>query len=295
MTVDEIISRFGVFASVVGEKWLRQSAWCDTDYISSRIDHYKRLEMDLKRIDAFVGRQSLTKAYRSLLHDQNSFWNILHEIHGIALVAKGASSLELKIPLGGTGNRDFDARANILGASINIECTTRQDEFPFNFQPTEVGPKKIRVYSGSRATVDPHDLGIAYESHEQNHVATPEATVVRQILSEELSQLPKTGINLVILGQRAGNREDLETALFGPVAVDFWSVAETKEVESAVVQLPHGAYDAGANGESFRGLSGVLWFKLFNMTGPQYALYPNPNATNPLPQEVAARLESVIS
>src|SRR5688572_1011766 len=140
MTFGEIISRFPNFVSVVGEKWLHQNAWCREDYISSRGDHYEQLEIDLKRIDALVERQSLRKTYRSLLRDQNSFWNILHEIHGIALVAKVSSSLELKIPLGGSSKRDFDARANILGASINIECTTRQDEFPFNFPPTRVGP-----------------------------------------------------------------------------------------------------------------------------------------------------------
>jgi len=297
MTIDEIISRFAVFASVVGEKWLRQNAWCREAYISSRGIHYEQLEMDLKRIEVLVGRQSLSKTYRSLLRDQNSFWNILHEIHGISLVGKVSSTLELKVPLGESSNKDFDARANILGTSVNMECTTRKDEFPFNFPPTKGPNTNVPVYSGSRAILDPHDarkLGIASESENRNrlHIATPESTVVRQILTEELSQLPQTGINLILFGQISGSHEDLETALFGPIVVDF--VTNSKAVESTTIQLPHGAYDAGANGDPFRPLSGVLWFKLFSITGPKYKLYPNPNATSPLPHEVIASLESVV-
>jgi len=263
------------------------------------IAHYEQLEIDLKPIEALVGRQSLSKTYRSLLRDQNSFWNILHEIHGISLVGKLSSALELTVSLGGSSNKDFDARANILGTSVNMECTTRKDEFPFNLPPTKAPNTNIPVYSGSRAILDPHDarkLGIAYESENRNrsHIAVPEATVVRQILIEELSQLSQTGINLILVGQISGSHEDLETALFGPIVVDF--VANSKmEVESTTTQLPHGAYDAGVNGDPFRSISGVLWFKLFSITGPKYKLYPNPNASSPLPREVIACLESVVA
>jgi len=294
MTFDEIAFSFPLVVFVVGEKWLRKNDWCDEEYISTRLEHYKRLENDLKSLEAHVRLPKLKSTYNALLRDKNSFWNILYEIHGIALVSKVASRLELKIPLGGVGNKDFDARVNISGTSVNIECTTRRDEFPFYFSPMIVGPNKIPVYSGTRATVDPHDTGVADYAQETNHIAIPEATVIRQALLDKLSQLPAPGINLILLGQRAGSRGDLETALFGPVSVDFWCAAETREVESAVVQLPHGAYDTGANGNPFRQLSGVLWFGLFSVSGPEYKLYPNPNATSPLSQDVVAKLESAM-
>jgi hypothetical protein len=298
MTLDEIISRFPSFVSVVGEKWGRQNKWCQ-DYISSGLDHFKRLESDLKKIEGLVEQQSLRKTFVKHLRDQKSFTTTLYEIHGISLVSQIASSLELKVPLGGSSGNNFDARACVLGISVNIECKSRDDKFPFNFAPVPTGPENIPVYSGSRATLDPHDaeqLGLAPEPERRNgsHIPIPESTEVRRILLKGLSQLPETGINLIVFGHLRGSRDDLERALYGPPVVDFATSLEISAVKSSVVQLPHGAYDAGANGEPFRGLSGVLWFKLLSGPGPEYKLYPNPNATSPLPQNVITGLESVI-
>jgi len=299
MTFDEIISPFPVFVSVIGEKWLHQNPWLDADYISSRLEHFERLERDLKSLDTHVGPSKLKATYRALVRDKNSFWPIVHEIHGISLVSKVSSHVELKIPLGGLSNRDFDARAKVLGVSINMECTTRKDEFPFNLPPVETGPNHIPVYSGSRSTVDPHDArGSGITSAPQDdplHVETPEATVARQILTVELSQLPETGVNLILFGQISGSRENLETALFGPIAVDFALNPKVRTVESTAIRLPHGAYDTGINGEPFRRLSGVLWFKLFSIRGPEYNLYLNPCAISPIPEGIAAQLKALFT
>ncbi len=45
-------------------------------------------------------------------------------------------------------------------------------------------------------------------------MAIPESTVVRQLLESALAQLPNDGVNIVLFGQVAGDREHLERALF---------------------------------------------------------------------------------
>jgi hypothetical protein len=216
------------------------------------------------------------------------------------LVGRVSSSLKLKVPLGGTSKKDFDAKVCILGMSVNIECTTRKDEFPYNLPPIKVGENAIPVYSGSRATLDPHDArqsGIPSESRNRDlfHNPVPESTVLRQSLSTKLSQLPEAGINLIVLDQISGTRDSLEIAPFGPTVVGFLKLPGTRELKSTAYLFPYRAYDPGPNGEPFRQLSAVLWFTLFGIGAPEYKLYQNPNATSPLPTEVAASLESVIA
>jgi hypothetical protein len=118
--------------------------------------------------------------------------------------------------------------------------------------------------------------------------------VIRQILSEARSQLPENGRNLILFGQIEGDRMHLERALYGaPVGVIERNV-ETKEVRFGWSRSATGAFGDGQEGEPFRWLSGILWYRLWKLTGVfgrAYQLYLNPNAVMPFPSEVVGKLK----
>ena len=297
MTINEVIRNLPAFTFIVGGAWLRKSKWCSVEYISERLAQYERLERDLTTLEAAAGQRALCKNYRWLLRDRNSFWTTLHEIHAIALVSRISSNVELKVPVGRFSNNDFDARAFIDGTFVNLECKTRKDEYPFNLPPisTEDRNHAVPIYSGSRATVDRNDaaiLGVEFPEpvNDPLFVSTPESTVVRQILFDAVrQQLPQSGCNLIALGQIDGMKRATEQALFGS---PIWGIKNRQVFD---VRTQTGAFCSGDSGAPFRYLSGVLWFQLNCIPGPDYVLYNNPNAVCPLPKLVCQKLEQLIN
>jgi hypothetical protein len=196
--------------------------------------------------------------------------------------------------------KNFDVRANVRGCPINAECKTRKDDFPFNLPPTLEGPKKIPLYSGSRATLDPHDaaelgMGSGPLPSDPLFRPIPESTEIRRILLDGLSQLPEQGCNLLLFGQLNGTQDDLDAALLGAEVATFRADIKTKTTTCRWSRLPTGAFGTGPEGEPFRQLSGVLWFKLGSFSGRDYALYPNPGAIAPLPKQVSEALETAVT
>jgi hypothetical protein len=304
MFLEEITKQIPTVTTVIGETWLNQNRNWAEGYISSRLSFYKQLEADLTIItQKAIGRRSIM-SYRDPLHDKPNIFKAIYEIHGAALLAAAASKIELHVPQGDSGGKNFDIRADIAACSVNAECKTRTDNFPFNFPKTQEGPGEVPGHFASRATVDPHDateLGLGSRENnppDYHYDPIPESTRVRQILIEGISQLPDSGCNLILLGQIAGDREDVERALYGAEVCDFITNLETKETTSEWRRIPTGAFGRGKEGEAFHSLSGVLWFRLSefnNSFGRFYEFYQNPNATMLIPLEVSERLQCVIS
>ena len=128
---------------------------------------------------------------------------------------------------------------------------------------------------------------------------TPESTTVRQIIADAQSQLPDSGINLILFGHIEGDREQLERALFGAKVLTIYKDIEKRKIVSTEWNLtPTGAFDTGQAGEPFRSISAVLWFRLFKagtVFGRTYKLYLNPKATSQLPASLVSRLEATIN
>jgi hypothetical protein len=222
MKVDEIIHAFPTVAFVIGKKWLRQKrAWIE-DYVPPRLLWYEQLEKDLTLISQKIDCQNLIPPYRNGLRDPNSAQKTMLEVHGAALLAAAATSIQLHVPRGDCSGRNFDILASIGDYAVNAECKTRKDDFPFNLPRQDGGPTGIKGYFGKRATVDPHDaetLGLPPTRRDLNSDVdfkeTPESTTIRQIIFDAQSQLPESGINLILFGHIEGDREQLERALFG--------------------------------------------------------------------------------
>jgi hypothetical protein len=304
MKVDEIIHGFSNIAFVVGEQWMRKNhAWID-EHLTQRLLWYDQLEKDLILISQKIDRQTLVSPYRSGLRDPNSFQKTLLEVHGAAVLAAPAISIQLHVPRGDDSGRNFDILATIDDLAVNAECKTRKDDFPFNLPRQEGGATGITGFFGRRATVDPHDaerLGLpSTRAPDDVHSRdTPESTTIRQIIGEARSQLPVSGINLILFGHIEGDRKQLERALFGAELLTFYKDTQRKKIVCTEWSLtPTGAFDAGQPGEPFRSISGVLWFRLFKVGtvfGRTYTLYLNPNATSRLPEIIVSRLEETIN
>jgi hypothetical protein len=212
-------------------------------------------------------------------------------------VGLASTSLEIHVPRGDSSGRNFDAKAIINGTELNIECKTRKDDFPFNMPTILEGAERIPIHSGSRSTLDPHDaadlgLGFDYPENDPSFKTTPTSTEVRQIMSKGLAQLPARGCNLILLGE-LGFGNDIDEALFGTELFYFHREAATRQYLSHCTRTPTGAFSYGPSGESFRQLSGILWFKLFGPFESEYKLYLNPNATSQIPDDVVTALNYV--
>jgi hypothetical protein len=303
MKVDEIIHVFPTVAFVVGEQWLQQKrAWIE-DYAPPRRLWYEQLEKDLALISQKIDHKNLIPAYRSGLRDPNSFQKTLLEVHGAALLAASAISIQLHVPRSDGSGRNFDILANIEGHAINAECKTRKDDFPFNLPRQQGGPTEITGHFGRRATVDPHDaetLGLPSRPAPGDIYSReiPESTTIRQIISDAQSQLPQSGINLILFGHVEGDQKQLERSLFGAEVLTIHKDIEKRKIIAKEWNLtPTGAFDAGQAGEPFRSVSGVLWFRLYKVGKlfRSYKLYRNPSSTYPIPDAAVAILEHLMS
>src|SRR5215213_1163007 len=91
--------------------------------------------------------------------------------------------------------------------------------------PPEGTGEAAELYGGSRGTLDPHDaarLGFnVTTSLDSRHKATPESTVLKQILALALSQLPADGFNIIVIGQIEGDIHNFEEALLGTEYVEL--------------------------------------------------------------------------
>jgi hypothetical protein len=235
-----------------------------------------------------------------MLRDRDQVVQTIYEIHAAALLAEVATGFDVHVPRALGSAVNYDVAAEIAGTWVHADSKTRRDEFPFNLPRRSEGPEGITGYFGSRATVDPLEapyLGIGPDRHQGDpyHKATPEGSVVRDLMAQGLVQLPASGVKLVILGQIAGRQDHLERALYGPEIVD---VHPDPAVPAEWRRAPTGAFGPGEAGKAFVGLSGVMWTRLWRWDGPlgrAYRLYENPNAREPMPPDVSAALRGVMA
>lgn len=302
MKIEEIISRMPKLVAVIGEEWLhRERNWVGS-FVIPRILWFKQIEKDLDILNRHLNTNKLVSCYRDSLRNKPQIARTIFEIHGAALLATIATRLDLHVPKGGGTERAFDIWAEIHGFSINAECKTRKDEFPFNLPLQSDNISEIPIYGGSRGTMDPHDaseLGIEMKKpiNASGHIVTPESTVIRQLLLEALEQLPSIGHNLIMFGHIEGDRYDLENALYGTEVIQQQINQVTKEITFSLRRAPTGAFDRGAAGELFKSLNGLIWVRLWpdgDALGRAYKFYQNPNSM-PLPNEINESLNTVIN
>lgn len=293
MVIEEIIELLPRVTAVVGADWLHGNTSWILEYIAERLPWFKQLDRDLELLNNQVNADKLIACFRSDLRNRPQIQKAIFEIHGAALLFSTATSINLHVPRGDGSGKNFDVQAIIRGRQLNADVKTRKDEFPFKSSPSPEG-----IYAAARPTVDPHDatdLGIdkSPKSPGVQWLSTPENTVIRQRLCEALSQLPESGFNLVLFGQIEGDIMNLEDALYGAPIYCFPRYRTGEVREGYWTRVPTGAFSPGEQGEPFRYLCGVLWFRL-SLSGRSYRLFPNPYASNPLPENILESLTDLL-
>lgn len=290
MNIEVIRSQFPILYQILGEEWLQRNGWVE-EFINRRIPWYQLLENDLTILNNHVSFDKLKSCYRDSLRDRPQIQKTIFEIHGSALLAKTAVNVDLHVPKGNGSVKNFDISVVIKGHQLNAESKTRKDEFPFNLPSESPDLTGVKYYGGSRTTVDKHDADELGINVTPATIKTPESTVIRQILLDGLQQLPESGCNMIIFGQIEGNRENVMDALWGTPILEFCRGSPDSEWK----RIPTGAFDAGKAGESFRSLSCVLWISLnldhdyinnVDIIRRDYTIFPNPNALNPIHDDV---------
>lgn len=298
MRVSEIKTNLPHVADVLGEIWIKaQYRWL-LRFIASRIKWYAQAEADLQLLCTRINPARVRSCYRALLRDRRQVQKCIYEIHGAAFLSTIATRVELHVPRGDNSGRNFDVRVEIEGHTVNADSKTRKDEFPFNLSKRK-SSSKGHIDAGVRATIDPHDamelgLGVKRPS-DFNYINTPESTVIRQTLLDGLTQLPQPGCNLIIFGHIEGQQRNVEDALFGAAILKLRKNLKTRQIDPEWVRSPTGAFGRGPEGEAFRGLSGVLWVRLFKTFDSDlfrdYKLYLNPHANVCIPGDVQRAIE----
>jgi len=299
--VENLVIPLPLVTTIIGEAWLSQNPYWTEEFIPAMLPWYDQLEKDLSLLERNTNREVLISCYRTSLRDENSVIASMYEIHGAALLSAIATTVDIHVPRGDSTGKNFDVRVEIRGNVVNADCKTREDNFPFNV-PRSEDPDGISAHYGARATIDPHDaadLSLAAKRPEGDvdYRPVPESTVIRQIFSDTFSQLPEGGCNLILFGQLEGDRMHMERALFGAEMGVVERNLETREAQFSWVRSPTGAFSNGPEGEPFRWLSGVLWFRIWKLGdcfGRVYYLYLNPNSSVPIPASVVSELAGII-
>jgi hypothetical protein len=294
---NESLPKISLLAQIVGAEWMRHESWWFSGV--EDMPHpvwYEQAELDLTALADKVPIQKLASCYRPMLRDRHNFIDAVYEIHGAALLAGIGQRVDLHVPRGPNEKVNYDVRVEIDGVPVQADCKAGRDEFPFkpHLEDPEGG------YSGSRASLDPNDpaaLGLTrgMRPDGMKHLATPESTVVRQLLESALTQLPDAGVNMVLFGQVDASGGLLERALLkgAPVAESL-----TNRVTKKLLGTRWRQGGTTVFGDArFARLSGVLWMRLLHLGGrlrPYYNLYVNPNAEVPMPPAVIVALNGEI-
>lgn len=303
ITLKEIRQCLPLVSHIMGDKWLTEKRHWARRFISPRLAYYQQLESDLKILKQKVGMQKLASCYRAALRNKKELQKMLFEVHGAALLTSAADCVDLHVFRGDGSKKNFDIRVEIKGKVVNAESKTRKDEFPFKLVSRHAKPKGITSSWGSRETMDPHDaeeLGIPQRSRESgaDHIATPESTVIRQLMLGALSQLPENGCNILLFGHIEGHQLNVEAALYGTEFVEISKNLKTRKASFMWKRAPTGAFGPGKEGSPFRALTGVLWIRLMRHGSAMvraYKLYPNPNSQVPLHSDVAEAIKEIIT
>lgn len=300
-----LVERFPLITHLLGRNWLGNHP----DWPSSGKPFQwwspwlGQLEEDLAILSQKFTFNEVNRQYKTLLRDHSKLMQSVYEIHGAALLCPVSSDLMVHVARHPDSNTNFDYKAKVHGVIVNVETKTRDDNFliPRNRIINDDG--EYAGYFVERETIDPHDAPAlnaraGQKAPGSQYQATPESTVLRQVLLEALSQLPEDGVNIVFLAHLQGERKDLERALFGTEFCRLTRDHSNKTYTPEWRLSPTGAFRPDEKGEPFRRLSAVLWFRLSSLGGPvarAYNLYPNPYASSLMPASVQDALQRSIN
>ena len=200
-------------------------------------------ERDLQLLARKASADDLKRAYQDLLRNAHQFLDAAYEIRAAAMLAPFVDAIELS-PKVGSGRCDM--RCRVHETDLFVEVSAHTDAFPPRYDGS--------VYA--RATVD-KAFDPTNRVSEPAVRSIPAATELRQRIVEELRQLPKDGLTLLVLGAKQGRSLDLEAALWGDEIVGASSEAGWRHERVA-----NGLFAVADAEGGVSGLSAIAWLRL---------------------------------
>lgn len=212
------------------------------------------------------------------IRNPNEMWQGMHEIYVAGKLCLISSGIEFEVKNPDRPQNNFDILANIEGYDVNIEVTTRQDDFP----PMD---GKLHI----RATVPPafsDNYDHKYDKDKISYDEIPESEDLRRrLLDKAIKQLPRGMINVIVLGYGGISDKELHitSALYGDPQFLLNKGKHSKEEK-----VPNGLFHEG----NFAHISAVIYIS------PHYgygAIYKSTYASKKLPLAVEQKLKEAFS
>jgi predicted nucleotidyltransferase len=277
--------RFLKLLEILGEKSF-DKAW--EDFICFAEPWFLQLEQDLEYLTRFIETDKLISCFRNDLKvtkgKRNNLREIAYEVYTEAILASASEKIELHVPTPNAATpKNFDFRVIIKGCEINGDVKTRRDVFPFNLPSIDTPKVGVKIYRGTRATVDKHFLEDSDTKPNMDR-ETPGSTDLKQTLEKALAQLPCSGKNIIILGSITQSHSiDLKDALYGHYFTEVIAEDDGVGYRALGSRYPNGVF----LDKEFARINAVIWIHLdhSNLKRTSYIFF-NRNAAEPFPENV---------
>lgn len=173
----------------------------------------KILQMLDKNIENIKQKIQDTK-FRSIkqkIKDPNNIIQAIYEIYATNILSNIAIGIDIEVANPDRPQNNFDIQANIDNELLNIEVTTRRDQFPYETDGVASRSTISRAFQDHRESNTNNNI---------NYDSIPESDDLRRkLLDKAVRQLPKNGINIMAVGyiQGASPEYYVDCALNGDI------------------------------------------------------------------------------
>ena len=210
------------------------------------------------------------------LRNPTQMWQGMHEIYVAGRLCPISSKIKFEVKNTDTPgkNYNFDILAKIEGDDINIEITTRSDDFP-----------PLDGKDHYRAIVPPafcDDSGFEIAKNGSSHDKNPESDDLRRkLMKKATQQLPRNGMNIIVLGYKATACIEwyIANALYGD-----YPLLSGKDGKFNLARVENELFSE----KDFSHISAVVWIRPYSKDGK---IYLNPKADKELPLAIQQKLE----
>lgn len=183
-------------------------------------------------------QETKLRSIKQKIKDPNNIIQTIHEIYATNILSNIADGIDIEVPNPDRPQNNFDIQANIDNELLNIEVTTRRDEFPYSTDGV-----------ASRSTISP-----AFQNHREsntnnniNYDPIPESEDLRRkLLNKAVRQLPRQGINIIAIGYIQGGSPEyyVDCALLGDIEYKIVKDNKTFTSEDSLIKnrVPNGLY-----------------------------------------------------
>lgn len=301
VAIESIQQSFPTLVQILGESWIIETPEWE-QFLAQHWFWFQQLNQDLEVLATRIAVARLIQCYRSALQvqDVRRVADLLYEIHGIALLSKSATEIELLVPIRQSTGRRFHVRVVIEGTVINahsmIHLCLLSQRTSFGIRDSRADPLAEPADGSVNGSTGLNTPSAQLPGWTSDHAMLESAKIRERLAACVECRLPSSDCNLILFGHEERGRSNLEGALYGAeICTTRWDQNAQK------VLVEWGREQTGAfraREKRFRALSGVLGVHVA-VSPPRlsrsYRLYLNHYATARLPPGVIETITKVMN